>query len=390
MNDMNDRNGTDAYVNAYGVGGANAAAPAPDAQATEPVPSAQPARAAAARPVRPVPAYADPAPAAPVAAPVMAAPVQKKSHGWIVGIVVVVCIFLFMLISMLSCSATVGSLFSSAGMYSSEDALAELHEPAIGVIELNGTIQYDGSACSPDGLQYLLERAENDDDIRGVLLKVNSGGGVATAGEEMAALVRDFPKPIVVASQATCASAAYEISSQADYIFTDRTTTIGAIGVIMSVTDLSGLYDKLGISIENIKSADSKDAGAGNRPLTEEERAWYQSMVDQINDVFIETVAEGRDMSIEEVRALANGLPYLGMDAVDNGLADEVGNADDAIAYLSGLLGYDRPLPAISLMSRSSELSDLLDLLGSNGDELDAQRLADLLKKTDGGNVVQQ
>ncbi len=205
----------------------------------------------------------------------------------------------------------------------------------------------------------------------------------------MSQIVRDFSKPIVVVSQATNASAAYEISSQADYIFTDRTTAIGAIGVIMSVTDLSGLYDKLGISVDNITSADSKDAGSGTRPLTDEERAWYQSMVDQINDVFIKTVAEGRDMEIDEVKALANGLPYTGMDAVENGLADEIGSLEDAVEYLCDLLGYDRQLNTVDMMSRSSDLSNILDLLGQSDRSFDANDLKDALDELDGGNVAQ-
>lgn len=109
------------------------------------------------------------------------------------------------------------------------------------------------------------------------------------------------------------------ISSQADYIFTDKTTSIGSIGVIMSVTDLSGLYEKLGISVENITSADAQGLRRRQPPLTEEERAWYQDQVDQINEVFINFVAEGRDMPVEDVRALATGLTFTGMDAVENG-----------------------------------------------------------------------
>lgn len=314
---------------------------------------------------------------------------QKKSHGWIVAIVVIVCVFLLILGSFVSCSMVAGNVVASMDPYSTEDAIGELHEPAIGVIELNGTIQYDGSACSPEGLQILLDRAQDSNYIQGVILKVNSGGGVATAGEEMSKAVSEFEKPIVVVSQATNASAAYEISSQADYIFTDRTTAIGAIGVIMSVTDLSGLYDKLGISVENIKSADSKDAGSGNRPLTEEERAWYQSMVDQINNVFIETVAEGRGIDVDDVRALANGLPYTGIDAVRNGLADEIGSTEDAVEYISEILGYDEPLPTIDMVGRASELASILDLLGSNSDEFDSARLKDLINELDGGSVAQ-
>ena len=134
--------------------------------------------------------------------------------------------------------------------------------------------------------------------MKAIVLRVNSGGGTATAGEEMTSYLKDFSKPVVVSSASMNASAAYEISSQADYIFTAKTTSIGAIGTAMQITDLSGLYEKLGIRIDDITSADSKDSSYGNRPLTEEERAYYQDMVDQINETFIETVAEGRSMSL--------------------------------------------------------------------------------------------
>ena len=164
---------------------------------------------------------------------------------------------------------------------------------AVGVIDIDGTIQYDGTTCSPEGLKAQLDVAAENKHIKAVVLRVNSGGGTATAGEEMAAYVRQFRedtgKPVVVSSASVNASAAYEISSQADYIYTAKTTAIGAIGTVMQVTDLSGLMEKLGISVDNIASADSKDSSYGTRPLTEEERAYYQNMVNQINETFIQT-----------------------------------------------------------------------------------------------------
>ncbi len=112
-------------------------------------------------------------------------------------------------------------------------------------------------------------------------------------------------------------------------------------------------------------------------------------MVDQINDVFIKTVAEGRDMEIDEVKALANGLPYTGMDAVENGLADEIGSLEDAVEYLCDLLGYDRQLNTVDMMSRSSDLSNILDLLGQSDRSFDVNDLKDALDELDGGNVAQ-
>ena len=276
-------------------------------------------------------------------APPYAAPVQqqKKSRGWIVALVAVVLLFAFLFTALASCT----SVMATAGSQSAVDSLSE---DAVGVITIDGTIDYDGSTASPEGLKAQLDRAENNPHIKAVVLRVNSGGGTATAGEEMACYVNDFSKPVVVSSASVNASAAYEISSQADYIFTAKTTAIGAIGTAMQVTDLSGLLDKLGISVENITSAESKDSSYGTRPLTEEERAYYQAMVDTVNETFMEAVASGRSLPIDRVRELATGLTYTGIDAVQNGLADEIGTREDAIAKAAELAGM-RTYTVVSL-----------------------------------------
>lgn len=299
----------------------------------------------------------------------------KKGKGWIVGLVAVLAIFALLAIGMVSCA----SVFSSMGSFSSLSGstvsdIDYLTEDAIGVIAIDGTIQYDGSTSSPEGLKAQLDKAEQNRHIKAVVLRVNSGGGVATAGEEMTAYLKDFSKPVVVSSASMNASAAYEISSQADYIFTAKTTSIGAIGTALQITDLSGLYEKLGIRIEDITSADSKDSSYGNRALTEEERAYYQDIVDQINETFIESVADGRGMSTEEVRALATGLTFTGITAVENGLADEIGTLDDAKEKAAELAGITNYTTVAMRDSSSLDMLDLLDILGSSSstDELAA------------------
>ena len=263
----------------------------------------------------------------------------------------------------------------------SQSAVDSLSEDAVGVITIDGTIDYDGSTASPEGLKAQLDRAENNPHIKAVVLRVNSGGGTATAGEEMACYVNDFSKPVVVSSASVNASAAYEISSQADYIFTAKTTAIGAIGTAMQVTDLSGLLDKLGISVENITSAESKDSSYGTRPLTEEERAYYQAMVDTVNETFMEAVASGRSLPIDRVRELATGLTYTGIDAVQNGLADEIGTREDAIAKAAELAGM-RTYTVVSLEPESDDLSDLVGLLSSS--KMSNEDLIERLKELNG------
>lgn len=285
-----------------------------------------------------------------------------KRRGWIVGLAAVLAFFLLGMVSIASCTSVLTTPVAlSADMSSWADTVSG---DTVGIINIDGTIQYDGSTSSPEGLEAQLAAAEANPHIKAVVLRVDSGGGVATAGEEMSRYVRDFSKPVVVSCASMSASAAYMISSQADYIFTAKTSAVGAIGVIMQVTDLSGLYEKLGISVDNITSADSKDSSYGNRPLTEEERAYYQNQVDQINEVFVQTVAEGRGMAEDEVRALATGLTFTGLDAVDNGLADEIGTLEDAVAKaceLAGVAGAD----TVYLQDSGSDLGRLLDIMGS-------------------------
>lgn len=313
-------------------------------------------------------AYAQQAYAAPVP---VASPAQPKRRGWIVALVAVILLFVFLMVSVVSCSSAVsssmGQAFSGMGALggAAYDDLDYLTEDAVGIIDMSGTIQYDGTTCSPEGLKAQLDRAEENDHVKAIVLRVDSGGGTATAGEEMASYLRDFSKPVVVSSASINASAAYEISSQADFIYVAKTTEIGAIGTVMQNMDYSGLLDKLGISVDNIASADSKDSSYGTRPLTDEERAYYQAMVDQINATFIETVAEGRGMSVDEVRALATGMVFTGIDAVENGLADDFGTKEDAVAKAAELAGMSS-YTTVSLDNYASDLTDLLSLLSQS------------------------
>lgn len=286
---------------------------------------------------------------APVYAPPQAypAPEQPKRRGWIVGIVVILALTALTLYGMSSCNSMMSQMFGSVGALgetsSAGSSVDYLSEDAVGVIYLDGTIQYDGTVCSPEGLKEQLDIAESNPHIKALVLRVNSGGGTATASEEMTEYLAECSLPVVVSSASMNASAAYEISSQADYIYVAKTTSIGAIGTAMDIVDLSGLYDLLGIEHEVIASAESKDSSYGYRALTDEERAYYQNQVDQINETFLESVAAGRSMTIDEVRALATGLTFTGMEAVENGLADEIGTFEDALnkaAELAGMSTY--------------------------------------------------
>lgn len=326
------------------------------------------------------------------AAPYVVQQPPRKSKGWIVALVSILCVFALIALTMWSCTSMVSSSFGSLGAASTVDDLDYLTSDAVGVIAIDGTIQYDGTTSSPEGLKAQLDRAAENNHVKAIVLRVNSGGGTATAGEEMAQYIKEFRestgKPVVVSSASINASAAYEISSQADYIYTAKTTAIGAIGTVMQVTDLSELLDKLGISVDNIASADSKDSSYGTRPLTEEERAYYQAQVDQINATFIETVAAGRGMTTEEVTALATGMTFTGIDAVNNGLADDIGTQEDALAKAAELAGMSQ-YSSVALQDASSSLYSLLDLMSSQND-ISIDELTAALKELEGNGSATQ
>ena len=235
---------------------------------------------AAARASAPVHPHAAAAMAgAPSAAAVAAKPLSSKKGNAPLLVTVLLLVLLIV--------AGVGSCVSGSAANSSSISLGD----RVAVITLDGTIQYDGSACSPEGFKMLLDEAANDPSIKAVVLRVNSGGGTATAGEEMTEYLKDFEKPVVVSTAAINASAAYEISSQADYIFAAQSSEVGSIGTIIELMYYSDLMGMLGINIDTISSAESKDSSYGIRELSDEEREHYQQMVDEINQMFIANVA---------------------------------------------------------------------------------------------------
>lgn len=325
------------------------------------------------------------APAQPATASSQQAAVQPKKHT---GRIIALSIVALLALTVFLMGSCVNTLIGAA-----REGAEHAQPNSVAVITMSGTIGYNGTSCSPEGLKELLDEAQADPNIKAVVLRVNSGGGTATAGEEMASYVRDFKasKPIVVSSAAINCSAAYEISSQADRIFVAKSTEIGSIGTVMQSIDYSGLMKLLGVNIDNIASAESKDSSYGSRPLTDEERAYYQDLVDQINAVFTDNVAQGRHLSAEEVSQLATGLPFTGVTAVNNGLADEIGTLEDALDAAASLAGLDS-YSKTTLELPTSPLSSLLGSVSGSSQAnrgLSASDLEQLIKElnTYDGNV---
>ena len=155
------------------------------------------------------------------------------------------------------------------------------------------------------------------------------------------------------------ASGAYYVASATDYILAYPTTITGNIGVIMYYFNFNGLMDKYGVKYVAIKSSDHKDILSPFKGIDEKELMWMQSIVDQMLEKFIEVIGEGRkNLTISEVRKLADGRVYIAKDALANGLIDEIGYFEDAVRVLSEKAGIERP--GLIEYERERNLRDVL------------------------------
>lgn len=220
----------------------------------------------------------------------------------------------------------------------------------IGIVYITGTIAAGGggsnilseAVAGSDEITAELQDALTDPAIKAVVLRINSPGGSAAASQEIGQEVqrlRKAGKKVVVSMADVAASGAYWVSAGADYIMANPATETGSIGVIMEMLNYGGLYKKLGLQEETIKSAAHKDIGSPTRPMTPEERDILQGMVDDIYQQFIAVVAQGRHLPVEKVQELADGRVYTGRQAKDLGLVDGLGNFQDAVDKAAELAG---------------------------------------------------
>ncbi|MDY3118510.1 MAG: signal peptide peptidase SppA [Peptoniphilus sp.] len=222
----------------------------------------------------------------------------------------------------------------------------------IAVITVEGTIMntpqasFLAEAYDHTATLNALDDIVKDDTVKGVLLKVNSpGGGVYESAElyKRVKAIVDNHKPVYVTMGNTAASGGYYISAPATKIYAAPSTLTGSIGVIMGGSNLSGLMDKLGISDQTIKSAAHKDIGSTRRPMTDEERAILQGVVDDLYGEFLNVVSQGRHMDMAKLRPLADGSVFTGKQAKANGLVDELGYSEDALEALKKAIKTDNP-----------------------------------------------
>ena len=229
-----------------------------------------------------------------------------------------------------------------------------------------------------------LERAAEDEGVKAVILAVNTPGGTISGSDELYHAIDRFKeesgKPVVVSMQGMATSGGYYVSAPADRIFAERTCITGSIGVIMSSFNIEKLATDWGIDPVVIKSGAMKDSGSMFRPMNDEERAYWQNLIDVMFDRFLSVILAHRDEQVggeEALKKLADGRVYLAEKAKELGLVDEIGYQEDAIAYTKKKLGLGEN---VRIVTYRRPIDGLLGLIQGKG-ESDATLKVDWLEE---------
>jgi len=197
-----------------------------------------------------------------------------------------------------------------------------------------------GNVCTADEVVEQIEAADDDEAVEALLLELNTPGGEVLPSDDIRRAAVDFDGPTTAYATDTCASGGYWIASGCDEVWARDASLVGSIGVVGSRPNAAGLADKLGLSYEQFTAGEYKDAGVPLREIEDDEREYLQHIVDGYYDQFVETVSEGREMDPEAIRDTEARI-YLGRDALEIGLVDELGTEADVEDRIADLIGSD-------------------------------------------------
>jgi len=252
---------------------------------------------------------------------------MARKSDWIIGGALVAGAFMFI--------AVTGLIFL-ASLVGSDNEFVYKSGQRIGIVEVNGIIT-DAGKVVDRVIQY-----REDDSVEAIVLRINSPGGVVAPTQEIydeLRKTRDAGKTIIATMGSVAASGGYYIACAADSILANPGTLTGSIGVIFELPNAKGLFDKIGIDWQVIKSGDHKDIGSPARQLTREERGYMQAVVDDTYNQFVDVVTWNRPLTRDDVLEVADGQVFTGNQAISLGLIDRLGTYQDAVALASRLAG---------------------------------------------------
>jgi protease-4 len=212
-------------------------------------------------------------------------------------------------------------------------------------------LKIDGIIVNDPFRNKAIDRISKDDDVKALILFINSPGGTFTGGENLYHGIRKFAekKPVVALMGGTAASAAYMIALAADHIIAGNGTITGSIGVILQTANFTKLLDKIGIKSIIIKSGPMKAQPNPMEPLSSEARAVTTSIIRDLFDIFVGMVIDRRNMDKATAYKLADGRIYSGRQALSNGLIDALGREADAVKWLNDEHKISDKLPIVDV-----------------------------------------
>lgn len=299
----------------------------------------------------------------------------KRTFFWVAGI------FLFLIFGCIA-------LFVISTMGAGSGITLDVEGDAVALVRVEGAIlpgrgnnsnpfDVTSGAYSTTIIEHLQQANEND-QVKAVVLFVDSPGGSVYASDEIALQLTQMDKPVLSAMGSMSASGGYYISAPTDEIWASPHTLTCSIGVIAQFINYDDLAAQFGVKNIVFKSGDNKDMGSPFREVTDEEAAIWQAMIDEAYDAFVDVVAEGRGLPEEDVRAIADGRICTGKQAQEMQLVDSMGYLPDVIQRAGELAGIEGDPPLIeytnepgfldmfnSMMSRPSPVTEVRELLNS-------------------------
>jgi protease IV len=285
---------------------------------------------------------------------------MKNKWLWL-GLIITGIVFIFFMASIFIIAfATDGERFPALG-------------EGIGLIEVKGLI-----LDSEETVKQLNDLKKND-RVKAVVLRIDSPGGVVGPSQEIYAEVKKLGarKKVVVSMGSLAASGGYYIAAPAAMIMANPGTITGSIGVLMKFSNIEGVMSKVGMKAFTLKTGSYKDAGSPTRPMTDQDKAMLQNVIDNAHSQFVKAVADGRKLPLEEVRKIADGRILTGEQALALRLIDKIGTLQDAVEEAGKMAGI-KGEPQVIRPARKKRL--LLDMLV----EESASRISELVSRENG------
>ena len=324
---------------------------------------------------------------------------RKKSRTWLKALLIIFLTIAIVVLAgiglkMNNVSLSLDSLdfgsFDTSMFFSgnSDDEKAESEGDYIGVLSIHGTIGEDSQTYNQQWLLETIKQMKDDPANKGLILSLNTPGGGVYESDELYLAIQDYKsahKPVYSYMESMAASGGYYISAPCDKIYANRNCWTGSIGVtIGTIFDVSELLDKVGIKTVTITSGENKAMGNQLEPMTDEQLEIFQSLVDEAYDQFVGIVAEGRHMSDEDVRNIADGRIYTAKQAKELELIDEIGTFDQAATDMMAQykfqncsvrqFSYEPPVTWKSIL-------DLISIAGNTQATGEYQELMNLMEK---------